>query len=247
LIPNRRASASSAGPSVTLPNFDRLAAKVTAQSATVGIAIAAPGRSEVYSLGPWSAGVAWSTIKVPLAVAALRADCRNAEPLVVKAITESDNPASEALWSQLAEPADAARLVQAVLEAAGDSVTVVESRRLRAGFTAFGQTQWSLEGQARFAANLGAVPEARMVVDLMRNLVAGQRWGLAAKGFAAKGGWGPGSHSDYLVRQFGIVPVAAGHLGVALAVEAHTFEDGVHVIDQLVEWLFSELPELAQQ
>ena len=42
----------------------------------------------------------------------------------------------------------------------------------------------------------------------MQRLTADQRWGLAAKGIAAKGGWGPGSGGDYLVRQFGIVPAA---------------------------------------
>ena len=99
-------------------------------------------------VGTWSAGVAWSTIKVPLAIAALRSDRRRAaRDLVVKAITESDNPASEELWSQLGDPADAARQVQAVIREAGDTATVVESRRLRRGFTAFGQTQWSLAGK----------------------------------------------------------------------------------------------------
>jgi hypothetical protein len=56
--------------SATEASFDEFAA---ALPATVGLAIAAPGNSEVYSLGRWSAGVAWSTIKVPLAIAALRA------------------------------------------------------------------------------------------------------------------------------------------------------------------------------
>ena len=49
---------------------------------------------------------------MPLAIAALRHDRRLAQDLVVKAITESDNPASEQLWSQLGNPADAARQVE---------------------------------------------------------------------------------------------------------------------------------------
>ena len=122
-------------------SFEELAAAVPA---TTGIAIARPGITEVYSLGRWSGGVAWSTIKVPLAIAALRNDRARANDLVVKAITESDNHASEQLWSELGEPADAARLVQAVVAEGGDTATVVESRRLRPGYTAFGQTQWPL-------------------------------------------------------------------------------------------------------
>src|ERR1700758_1550733 len=143
-------------------SFEQLAATVPAN---VGISIARPDRT--YSLGQWSSGVAWSTIKVPLAIAALRSDAARAHDLVVKAITESDNEASERLWSQLGEPGAAARQVQAIITESGDTTTVVEPRRLRRGFTAFGQTQWSLDRQARFAAQLPLIPDAPAVIDLM--------------------------------------------------------------------------------
>jgi hypothetical protein len=216
--------------------------------AIVGIAVARPGRAplrgQVYSLGSWSVGVAWSTAKVPRPPAALRNDHALAKDLVVKVITESDNPASEQLWSQLGRPIDAARHVQAVISDAGDSATIVESQRLRPGFTAFGQTQWTLCGQAQFAANLAQAPGAATVVDLMKNLVAEHRWGLARRGVAAKGGWGPGSSTGYLVRQFGIVPTESGECGVALAAEAPAFEAGVAALDTLTDWLFDHLDEL---
>jgi hypothetical protein len=222
-------------------SFEQLSASVPAE---VGVAIARPDRT--YSLGPWSSGVAWSTIKVPLAIAALRGGSADAKDLVVKAITESDNRASEQLWSTLGDPADAARRVQAVIAESGDTATVVESRRLRRGYTAFGQTQWTLQRQARFAAELSLIPDAAGVIDLMGKLTADHRWGLAAKGFAAKGGWGPGADDGYLVRQFGIVRTQSGQWGVALAAEAETFESGVEVIDALAEWLVSRLPGLAR-
>src|SRR5262249_53374304 len=158
----------------------------------------------------------------------------------VKAITESDNPASEKLWTQLGEPVAAAQQVQAIIAEAGDTGTVVESQRVRPGFTAFGQTRWSLARQAQFAAQLPGIPGAADVVDLMHHLVTGQRWGLAARGIAAKGGWGPGSTgADYLVRQFGIMRTAAGHIGVALAAEAHdgAFDTGVDLINTMTDWL----------
>lgn len=167
-------------------SFEQLSA---AAPANVGIAIARPDRT--FSLGSWWSGVAWSTIKVPLAVAALRNDWLGARDFAVKAITESDNRASEQLWSQLGEPADAARQVQAVVAEGGDTATVVESRRLRRGFTAFGQTQWNLQRQARFAAELPTIPDAAEVIDLMQRLSSGDQWGLAAKGIAAKGVGGP--------------------------------------------------------
>lgn len=160
---------------------------------------------------------------------------------MVKAITESDNPASERLWSLLGEPPDAARQVQAVIAAAGDGATVVESRQLRPGFTVFGQTQWSLAQQARFAANLDELPDAADVIELMQRLIPEQRWGLAAKGVAAKGGWGPGNEKGYLVRQFAVVPTPEGHVGVAIAAQASTFDAGKAALNQLAEWVFDRL------
>jgi hypothetical protein len=224
-------------------SFEKLAATAPA---TTGIAVAAPHGYGGYSFGRWSSGVAWSTIKVPLAIAALRRDAPRARDSVVKAITESDNHASEQLWSQLGDPADAARQVQAVVDECGDTATVVESRRLRPGFTAFGQTQWALDGQARFAAQLPYLADAAVVIDLMHQLTGGQRWGLAAKGIAAKGGWGPGMDGDYLVRQFGSLPTESGHLGVAMAAQAQTFEIGVDVLNTMTDWLVGHLPALTE-
>lgn len=214
--------------------------------ANIGVAIARPDRT--YSLGRWWSGVAWSTIKVPLAIAALRSDWLSARDLAVKAITESDNRASEQLWSLLGEPVDAARKVQGVVAEGGDPATVVESRRLRRGFTAFGQTQWTLQRQARFAAELPLIPGASDVIELMGDLTPDHRWGLAANGFAAKGGWGPGTDGEYLIRQFGILPTPSGQWGVALAAEVHDggFETGVEVLNAVMDWLVSRLPVLAR-
>lgn len=224
-------------------SFRELAAAVPA---TIGVAVARSDVADVLSLGRWSSGVAWSTIKVPLAIAALRRDPARAQELVVKAITESDNEASERLWSQLGDPARAALQVQAVVAECGDADTAVESQRIRPPFTAFGQTPWSLDSQARFAAGLPALGDAAIVVDLMRQLTTDQRWGLAAKGIAAKAGWGPGSADDYLVRQFGIVPTESGHLGVALAAQAGAFDAGVAVIDAMADWLVAQLPAIRE-
>lgn len=225
-------------------SFHELAGTVPA---TIGVAIVPAGGTSVRSLGAWSTGVAWSTIKVPLAIAALRAGVGSRE-LVVSAITQSDNAAAEKLWSQLGEPGEAAQKVQAAIDDAGDTSTVVESRRLRPGYTAFGQTKWSLFRQAQFAARLPGIPNAAGIVDLMHNLAGDHRWGLAAKGFAAKGGWGPGVAGDYLVRQFAIVPIEAGNVGVALAAQAHggVFEAGVDVVNSLADWLVDHLAELTE-
>lgn len=206
---------------------------------TVGIAVAsADGRTQ--SFGPWMSGVAWSTIKVPLAVAALRAGVSAPVDLV---ITDSDNAAAEELWSQLGDRA--AHLVQAVLREAGDPATVVESRRLRTEYTPFGQTRWSLVDQARFAAGLTQLPDTARVVELMGSLCNEHAWGLAAKGFAAKGGWGPGFGDDYLVRQFAIVPTTSGVVGVALAADMPDggYEAGVEAVDALADRVVDQLTQ----
>ena len=215
--------------------------------AMTGIAIAAVDGTCLASFGTWSTGVAWSTIKVPLAIATLRAGVGSHE-LVAQTIAQSDNAAAEELWSQLGNPVVAAQQVQAVIRDAGDATTEVESRRLRPDYTAFGQTQWSLVRQAQFAARLPYIPNASRVVDLMDSLCADHRWGLAAKGFAAKGGWGPGVDGDYLVRQFAIVPIEAGNVGVALAAQAHdgVFETGVDVLNRLTDWFVDHLAELTE-
>jgi hypothetical protein len=207
--------------------------------ATVGVAIVSATRRPV-SLGAWSSGVAWSTSKVPLAIAAVRAGSASRDQLF-GTIARSDNAAAEELWSQLGDPA--AQLVQSVIREACDPTTVVESRRLRDEYTPFGQTVWSLADQARFAAGLSRVAGAVEILELMRSLSVEHRWGLAAKGFAAKGGWGPGVSGDYLVRQFAVV---SGTAGVALAAEVGNggYQAGVDVVNALADWIAAEaLPE----
>ena len=88
-------------------------------AATVGVAVASVTGVPI-SLGSWSTGVAWSTIKVPLAVAALRADVARSDQLNA-VITRSDNAAAEELWSQLGD--GAAQLVQSVMREAGDTAS----------------------------------------------------------------------------------------------------------------------------
>jgi hypothetical protein len=208
--------------------------------ATVGVALASSG--SVASLGDWQTGVAWSTIKVPLAIAALRAGCASTD-LISASIAQSDNGAAEQLWSGLGEPGEAAQQVKAVIN---DPSTVVESQRIRPEYTAFGQTQWSLVRQAEFAARLPSIPDASPIIELMGNLCIEHRWGLAAKGFAAKGGWGPGVDDDYLVRQFAIVPTGSATVGVALAAETRDEETGVEVLNTLADWVVENLTELTK-
>jgi hypothetical protein len=189
--------------------------------------------------------VGWSTVKVPLAVAVV-ANAQGqpgagAMSLMRRAITASDNAAAEQLWSSLGVPPTAASRVQSVLRSAGDTQTRVQSQRVRPGFTAFGQTTWSLSNQARFAAALPCLKYGHSVLSLMGQVESGQRWGIGAVGVPAqfKGGWGPGPGGGYLVRQMGIVTLPDGSriaLSIASQPADGRFETGTANLTSLARW-----------
>lgn len=209
--------------------------------ATIGIAIRpVASTGSVVILGDWRAGSAWSTIKVPLAIAALR-DAGTAELTaeVTAAITRSDNAAAEAIWASLGDPVTAAHKVDAVLRETGDPTTV-QSEKVRPQFSAFGQTYWSLDDQTRFLAVTACDPRDTPVLTLMGEIVPEQRWGLGIiPGSRFKGGWGPSVSGRYLVRQFGVITVPAGRTAVAIAAEpaSGTFADGTKDLTRIANWL----------
>ncbi|NLU84122.1 hypothetical protein HCA44_15205 [Rhodococcus sp. HNM0569] len=235
--PDTSASAGSAAVADLVPAFESASATV---HATVGLAVAPVGSGEPVTAGSWQSGPAWSTIKVPLALAATERppDGDAARIDAAAALGASDNAAADRLWQSLGPPDVAANETQEVLAEHGDTATRVESRVVREGFSAFGQTQWSLDAQARFAAALACDPSASEVLGTMTALAPGQRWGLAAlPGVAAKGGWGPGEDGGYLARQFGIVPAEEGAVAVALAAEAASFDDATAALTTLASAL----------
>nr|WP_234791944.1 hypothetical protein [Mycolicibacterium brisbanense] len=216
-------------------SFAALAATIPA---AVGVAVASAGGTRLF--GNWSAGPAWSTIKVPLSIAALRSAPERAGALVNKAIMQSDNAAAEQLWSILGDPVAASHAVEAVLRDGKDMGTVVQSQRVRDGYSAFGQTDWAMQAQAAFAARLPCLAGAGPVLDDMHKLASDQQWGLAGvDGVAAKGGWGPGVDGAYLVRQLATVTGPAGTFGVALAAQSDggTYDAAVAAINQLGDWV----------
>src|SRR5262245_23972201 len=88
-------------------DFDRLKAKL---HSVPGLAVAAVGDAQVpMTLGDWQTGPAWSTMKVPLVIAALREEHPpKVTEAMTRAVTESDNAAAESLWAALGSPATAA-------------------------------------------------------------------------------------------------------------------------------------------
>lgn len=211
---------------------------------TEGLAIVSAGTGgRMYTAGALKTGVAWSTAKTAVAMAAIDAGVGQQSDLT-SAITASDNAAAERLWTALGT--DAAQRSTAQVRSAGDQQTTIQSERLRgASYTAFGQTQWSLADQARFAAGMTCVEAGRRVLNLMRNVVGGQRWGLGAIGSdpAFKGGWGPGvtvgASDGWLDRQLGIVSIDGKLFGVAIATTAPDHGSGTANLTKIAEWLAS--------
>ncbi|MFH5209721.1 hypothetical protein ACHIPZ_16190 [Antrihabitans sp. NCIMB 15449] len=227
-------------------SFEELQATL---AATVGVAIAPVGAGgNPIMLGEWTSGPAWSTIKVPLAIAAFRQVGSGASKYATPAITQSDNAAAEQLWEQLGTPAQAGPAVQAVLVETGDEITTVQQRKIRPEYSAFGQTEWSLAEQVRFTADLPCLPLAAPVVDLMGSIAADQQWGLGAvDGAKYKGGWGPGAvDGGYLVRQLGLITTPTGQIAISMAAspKSGTFEDGTDILTEIGQWLSKHVSEL---
>ncbi len=196
--------------------------------------------------GGLQSGVAWSTIKVPLSMAALARDpSPQTRAYARSAITVSDNSAAESLWAGLGSGTPAAGSVGGILHQAGDRTTVVQAQRVRPPYTPFGQTVWTVQEQARLAAQLPCLSGGGDALPLMGAITPGQRWGLGRiPGAAFKGGWGPVG-SGYLVRQFGTLTTPDGKTrGVAIMVQAPTFDAGTADLTRIASWLAPRLPHL---
>lgn len=239
------------GLSIVLP--DSLAADFTQLQSVlagqVGMALMPVGGGRMTIYGDWTSGIAWSTIKVPLAVAALRHEPNQSIfEMVRAAITVSDNDAAHGLWESLGEGPEAAEAVQQVLDEAGDATTGKAGKRTEMEYTSFGSTEWSLANQVRFASRLPCLPHTEVVTALMGEISPDQGWGLGRlDGAEFKGGWGPDDDTGvYTVRQFGLVPVGSGQLAVAFAAQADsgTFEDTTALLDRMALLLDRHLPEL---
>lgn len=209
-----------------------------------GVTVSAIGRDRPQSsAGSLDGGPAWSTIKAPMAVAALR---RGPAPAAHAAITASDNAAADRLWQSLGAGQAAGRAVERVLRDTGDARTQVQTQKTRAQFSAYGQTPWTLAAQTRFAAGLACVDQGPEVLGLMDQVISSQRWGMGATGRDAqfKGGWGPDDQGRYLVRQTGVIVLAGGRpLAVSIANQPADgqMSTGAQNLTRIAKWVASHV------
>lgn len=212
----------------------------------VGIAVF--DGQQVTQYGSWTSGAAWSTIKVPLSIAALSTDQPATESLMQQAISQSDNAAADQMWSMLGDPDEAAAAVVHVLREGGDTTSIVQSQQVRPPYSPYGQTQWPQDQAAIFAFGLPCIAGATPVLDQMRHLGGNQQWGLAPYAdMAAKGGWGPEPDGGYLVRQVALVTNSSGTFGVSLAAKPDdgSFGTGTAMLDAVGAWVDLKRNEIA--
>ena len=204
------------------------------------IAVAGVGSTQEVSVP------AWSTIKVPLSIAAVRDGSADMSALT-SAITVSDNAAAEQLWEGLGQPEGAAEKVERVLSEGGVQ-TQVSAQVTRPGFSAFGQTMWTTEGQATFASHLQCLAGAQSVMEAMGSIAGGQNYGLGQiPGAMYKGGWGPNESGAYGVRQFGLIPRGDGTFAaVAIAAVSPdgSYESGQAQLNRLAQKLSERAADL---
>jgi hypothetical protein len=197
----------------------------------------------LHVLGSAPGDTAWSTIKVPLALAAVEDDpSASTWTHVEAALSRSDNAAADALWSGLGDPDAAAEAVDAVLAAYGSPATRTQGERVIPEYSPYGQTQWAVPDATRFAAALACAPAASAAGEIravMAEVVAEQRWGIGELDSAHfKGGWGPEGSGAYVLRQLGDARVGTERYALALSARA---DDGVYAsaagdVTALVRW-----------
>lgn len=168
--------------------------------------------SEHTSAGILAVLPAWSTIKVPIALAADE-HCEYADEVIAEltdaAIEWSDNDSASALWTCLGPDAEASRLVGEEIGKAGVSVQVEPY---------FGTTDWPVTDQAQYAHYLASLPEDNVVIKDMRLIDAEHRYGLGQiAGVPFKGGWSDAPDGSWHSRQMGFTTVGGTTYGIAIA------------------------------
>ncbi|WP_083534061.1 hypothetical protein [Gordonia desulfuricans] len=216
----------------------------------VGVVLVPVGGSATIALGSQTpARVAWSTIKVPLAIAAQRNaadDDAEIGELVESAIINSDNSAALRLRKSLGSPTEARKKVTAVLRDGGDDTTEVVT--ITQPDETFGLTVWPLTGSAQFTAGLPCLADSAQVVRYMGQVAGVQQWGVEVmrgpKSTAVKGGWGPSDDGGEEVRQIGLITHADGQrTAVAMSsyVTGQTMGEGTATLDRVARWLNQNL------
>lgn len=200
------------------PLTGKSAAEVQAQlDQLVRDVVARHGGRATASVGGITAGdnrpePAFSTMKVPVAIGALRKSPA-AYPDAEVAVTRSDNPAAHRMFGQVSGAE-----LDGIIAEAGSRTT--NSAGYQMG------TLWTTSDQAAFASGLRCVKGHEPVLDMMGRVVDYQRWGVGRiPGARFKGGWNY-YENGHLARQFGLIPGPNGDIAVAITAHSPKGHEG---------------------
>lgn len=229
-------------PEFTLDGMDDAMAAIEAETGTqVGIALF-DGSSDTTA---GSVGIlpAWSTIKIPIALAA-QEHCAYGEETVAEltsaAIEYSDNDAASALWSCLGPDAEASRIVGEEISQGGMSVQVGPY---------FGTTSWPVPAQAHYAHHLASVPADNPVISEMHKIDPEQSYGLGRiADMPFKGGWSDAPDGSFHSRQLGFFTDGGTTYGVAIAARSveGSEADCQAALDAIAAYLLDAAPDLKE-
>jgi hypothetical protein len=229
----------------------------------VELTVAPLGVGTPQSLGGDRAAHGWSTTKIPVLTALLKA---RGEKLTAKeqswaqsAITESNNESVLHLFRDLESIegglTGASDYMEELFRQSNDEETVVATADPPPGaVTTFGQTEWKPSNAVKFFSDLArgcllSHTGTKYVLDLMQRIESSESWGLGSAGFqsvAFKGGWGPEA-SKYLVRQSGIIEVGTRDaVAVSIVYFAPSFDEGQTALTETAKWLRRHLRLVAR-
>jgi len=220
----------------------------------VQIAVLPLSSRSVQILGGSTPAHGWSTTKVPVLAALLRArgsrGLTSSEDASARAaITASDN---QSILNFKGGLVGASAYIESLFRLSGDQQTIVATAPPPSGaVTTFGQTEWSPAASVKFMSALGrgclvSSAKSSYILGLMQNIEASESWGLGSAGFrsvAFKGGWGPERSGNYLVRQVGIINVGSP-TAAALAIvtlPSGSFATGTETLTRAASWLRSHV------
>lgn len=214
--------------------LDEAVAAIEKETGTeVGVALF--DGSEMTQSGSLYALPAWSTIKIPIARAAVEHCDYGAdyvEELTQASIEWSDNDSARALWDCMGSDEQAGEMVREEIAKSGSQVKVEG---------AFGTTSWSFPGQARYAYYLSQQDEDDPVIMEMHHIAEDQSYGLGRiKGVPFKGGWSDFEpDGSWHTRQFGWLELDGVRYGVAVGArsEAGSYGDTMAALDAVAEAL----------
>jgi hypothetical protein len=202
--------------------IDRIVEEVSrSYDASLGVSLKSDG--EVLHAGELQEVRAWSTTKVPVAIAAQQHAEDNGTTGyiaddITAAMTMSDNDAAMRLFTSLGSWQQGSAALTEVLKETGDPTDAVAAES-EPDYTGFGDIHWTLDDQVTFADRMACLDGSEPVLDEMGQVIAVHRMGLGVlPGARFKGGWGPENDGTYVLREFGLVGEKDRQVPVAIAV-----------------------------